>query len=295
MLGLGLKRTSPDIPTFLEALQTEKLINQQVFSVYLSDPNQVQTGSLAGEIIFGGYDPKHAKDPFKFIAYKDDPVSPFNIVNLQALGYGYNANVTEVSDIPIIFDIGTPYIFLPKAFISEFVRQAATKTAFTFNQEKGLYTCSCTAKRLLQDLVFYLDGFNLTISPNSYISTSSTNGAICYLNMKSLVKDVSSTEPAVIGGLLFQEYYTIFSAENKTIGFTKMEAFSPPLSMMNVILIIFVGAAVIIGAVCFFTREKGLQVGFTRHRDEGIAIGGTSGSGRDYTKMEENQEGTTVL
>jgi len=293
MLGLGLKRTNANMPTFLEALQAEKLIDQQVFSVYLNDANQVQTGSLAGEIIFGGYDPKYTKDPFKFVTYKDDSLSPYNTVNLQALGYGYNANISEVSNIPVLFDLGTPYIFLPKAFISNFVQQAATKTPFTFNQEKGLYTCYCTGKRFLQDLVFYLDGFNLTISPNSYISPSSGIPGMCNLNVKPLGKDVGSTEPAVVGGLLFQEYHTIFSAENKTIGFSKMQAFTPPLSMTNVILIIFVGAAIIIGAVCFFTREKGLQVGFTRHRDEGIAIGGATG-GRNYARMEDNQE-TTVL
>ena len=114
--------------------------------------------------------------------------------------------------------------------------------------------------------------------------------------MKNLSKDATLAEPAIIGGAILSEYYTLFAAENRTIDFAPITK-SSPMSMMTVVGLIILGAIVIIAAVFYCTREKGTQIGgnggYTSlgNVGKGLQIGGTSKNtrppyARDY---DENQ------
>jgi len=293
ILGLGLKTSAQTDPTFLEALKSNNLIKETVFSLYLASSDPASDVTIAGDLTLGGYNPNYIQNPFQFVKLTDNADTPYWTLSLVGLGYGSTKNVSDVSNIPIKIDAGSNLIVLPKSIISNFFETSGLSVKF--DNQRGLYSCECSPNKVYPDLVLYFNGLSLNISSSSYFTKLSST---CYLNLKSLSKDASLAEPAVIGGAILKDYYTLFSAENRTIGFSKVKK-SSPLSMATVFAFVLLGVVVIVALVYYFTREKGVQVGadgkYTALGNisggKGVAIGGSSNNTRPpYSRYyDENQ------
>jgi len=294
VLGLGLKSSSQTDPTFLEALKSNNLIKETVFSLYLASSDSTRDGTIAGDLTLGGYNPNYIQNPFQFVKLTDSPDTPYWTLNLVGLGYGSTKNVSDVSNIPVKIDTGSNLMILPKSVMLNFIETSGL--SITYDADKGQYFCLCNPNKVYPDLVLYFNGLAVNISSNSYFTKASSK---CYLNMKSLTKDASLAEPAVIGGAVLKDYYTLFSAENRTIGFSKVKQ-SSPLSMTLVFGFVFLGVIIIVASVYYCTREKGAQIGggngnYTALGNigggKGVAIGGSSNNTRPpYSRYyDENQ------
>lgn len=198
-------------------------------------------------------------------------------MSLTGIGFG-GKNVTGINNLPVRIDSGSTLIFLPKTIIQNF--NEVSGLSLKYDSDKGQYSCPCSPNKPLPDLVLYFNGIKVNISSSVFISPGTTNQYTCYINMKSLPGDASLSQPAIIGGAILKDYYTIFSAENKTIGFSQIKKGSP-LSVGTVVAVILLGALIIAIAVYYCTKDKG-----------GTTIGG--GNGGNYSELKNHGQGVAI-
>jgi len=296
ILGLGLRNSNQTNPTFLEALKSNNLIKEAVFSLYLGGSSAFQDGGFAGDVTFGGYNPTYINNPFQFAPLIDNPNTPYWTLSLAGIGYGLTKNLTGINNLPVRIDSGSTSIFLPKVLIQNFVEVSGL--TFKYDSDRGQYSCSCTTSKPIPDLVLYFNGVKVNISSSVFITPASANSYVCYLNMKGLPGDASLSQPAIIGSAIFKDYYTFFSAENKTVGFSQIKK-SSSLSVGTVVAVILLGALIIAVAVYYCTKEKGVTVegggnySELKNHGKGVAIGGGNSSSNAarayYLRNEDNQ------
>jgi len=270
ILGLSLGRGSSGFPTVLEQLKANGLIKVSMFSMYLGDDAKA-TGGKTGEIIFGGYDPKYAKSEFKFVKIKNAKDSMFWTTDMRGLGLGTTVNVSQI--LPVVFDSGTSLIILPEEIIKKIIVQAKSQGIHChLNQNRKKYQCDCSARDKLGDLIFYFDEASFNIPATSYVEF---NYGSCDLLLDNL-KGIGSNK-GIIGDVFLKHYYTMYSAENNTIGFAQ----AVPITNIpfGVIILLLVAGLLIISVIVFFcTKPK--NVNNKPWKSTGITIGGGSGKSR---------------
>jgi len=277
ILGLSLGRGSTDFPTILELFKAKGLINVSMFSMYLGDDSK-STGSHTGEIIFGGYDPKYAVSDFKFVKIKDSKESMFWQADMKGLGIGIKANISH--NLPVIFDSGTSLIILPEDIIKNLFKEAKVLgVSCHFNEPRKRYLCDCSARDKLPDLIFYFDKVSFNIPATSYVEFN-------YGSCDLLVDKLSGLgSKGILGDVFLKHYYTLYSAENNTIGFARA---APVVHIpVGIIVLCLVAGLLIIAITVFFCTKPKIEDKKT-WKSSGILIGG-SGKNR-LLENEENSE-----
>jgi hypothetical protein len=252
ILGLALGRYIPSFPTLLESLKKNNLISTGTFSMYLG-ADSYSSGGKTGELIFGGYDPKYAQSEFQFVKVKTEAETIFWEADMSALGYGNTSNLSSVTKSPVIFDSGTSLLVLPEKYIVDFVREAGKqgieceKTGI-----KGMYACDCSAQDRMADMVFYFDDVSLSIPPSSYMFSQM---GYCFLAIQPQEKVISVNNPIILGDVFLKNFYTLYTADNYTVGFAK----AAPVAKFPawiVVLIMFALVGIILGIAYVWNKRQ---------------------------------------
>lgn len=219
VMGLSTGRNPKllDMPTVLEVLKSSGLINDGTFSIYLGS-NPSSSGSSTGELIFGGYDPQYALEEFRFVDVRSKDESLYWSADMTAVGFGTSNNIsTNYDGIPAMFDTGSSLMSLPQDIVNNFIGNAESNgVLFQLDENVGLYSCECYASNILSSLIIYFNNVALEIPASSYIVPF--NGE-CYLGINPLSDPVSVDSPVVLGDVLLKNYYTLYTADNNTVGF----------------------------------------------------------------------------
>jgi len=272
ILGLSLGRFYPEFPTILERLKGDGLINTSTFSMYLGD-DATSTGSNTGELIFGGYDPQYALSEFQFVKVRTEKETLFWSADIHAMGFGDSINITNTT-LPVIFDSGTSFLLLPGNLIQGIVQQAQQK-GVNCNYLPALqqYMCDCNGREVLDDLVFYFENVALNVSAHSYIFN---DYGTCILAIQASPATPSLSHPIILGDVFLKNYYTMYSANNYTVGFAK----AAPVKYFPtwIIFLIILGIAILIIVIVSMRSRKGKSSSgnYTAwNNSKGVVIGGS--------------------
>jgi len=213
-MGLGLSETNPNFPSILERLKDSGLISTKTFSMFLGDEPEVYDGSVTGEFIFGGYDPQYAKEDFRFINVHD--ISGFWGTSLEQLNLGTEGLISE-KPLSVVLDSGNAYLYLPGNIFRNVLTQLnkinpKQETCY-YNGLQSSYDCKCSEVPNLPNLTLHFDGNSFSIPSSAY-----TRNALgrCFL----LIAEMEARRgiEGILGGVFLNNYYALYSVENKTVG-----------------------------------------------------------------------------
>ena len=219
ILGLALGRYYPEYPTVLESLKSNNLISSGMFSMYLGeDPGS--TNRKIGELMFGGYDPKYALSEFQWMSVRKESEILYWSTDLLGLSLGSTENVTlTMNNLPIIFDSGTSFLYLPQDTINALIKRAKqVGISCGLDTVQNMIACECAARTQLPDLVFYFKEHTISIPSESYIFSDLFS---CYLAIQPINGEAAVDNPAILGDVFLKNFYTIYSADNYTVGFAQ--------------------------------------------------------------------------
>lgn len=219
IMGLALGRNYPEYPTVLESLKSNNLISTGMFAMYLGeDPGS--TNRKIGELMFGGYDPKYALSEFQWVSVRKETEILYWSTDLLGLSLGSTENVTLTkTNLPIIFDSGTSFLYLPQDTINALVKRAkSVGISCGLDTTQNMIACQCEARTQLPDLVFYFKEHNISIPSESYVFSDLFS---CYLAVQPINGEPAVDNPAILGDVFLKNFYTIYSADNYTVGFAE--------------------------------------------------------------------------
>jgi saccharopepsin len=199
ILGLGYDSIAVNkIPSLLTNFIDQKLIDEPVFSFYLTDAEG------QSEAIFGGIDETKFKGklttlPVRRKAYWE--------VTLDSITFG---GETAELDVGAILDTGTSLLALPSTIADLLNNKIGAKKSFT-----GQYTVECDKRDGLPELTFALAGKNFTIGPFDYILEAGGSCISAFMGM-----DIP--EPAgplvILGDSFLRRYYSVYDLGSDTVG-----------------------------------------------------------------------------
>jgi saccharopepsin len=203
ILGLGYDAISVNriVPPFYNMLN-QKLIDEPVFSFYLTDSGQDGDGS---EATFGGinYD-RFTGDlttiPLRRKAYWE--------VELNAITFG--DDTAELEDTGVILDTGTSLIALPSTLAELLNKEIGASKSWN-----GQYTVDCAKRDSLPDLTVTLTGYNFTIGPYDYILEVQGSCISTFMG-------IDFPEPvgplAILGDAFLRKWYSVYDLGSNTVG-----------------------------------------------------------------------------
>ena len=243
ILGLGFDRLSNGVPTVVDNLKTQGVIDDAIFGVYLNDNGFTEDDTdLQSNIIIGGFDlEKYAKENSTFVYVKTDRRMGYWAVGLQGVSYGGD-RLTLESKLAII-DTGTSYLIGPENEVYQFISPllSSKKCASTAS---GI-TCDCGATYDFSDysdLIFTLGGDIFTVPPESYMWRV---GNQCFL----LVSSMPDLPMWILGDVFLRNYYTVFDMDQERIGFAGSVSASRRHSKLTKVVIVLIVMGAFFGGI----------------------------------------------
>ena len=213
LLGLGSSEQSQGIPTFIDMLKAQQVIQERSFSIYLTNnPNATDTNS---RLIIGGYDTKYMlNNTFIYLNVID---SYYWAVGLVAASFG-DVRIS-ISSKEAIIDSGTSLIVVSYADWPVFLKslQNIDSTCGIFN---GSIICNCTEGTSALNRYPSLN-FTLGDKNSNYLFSIPTSDYMMWYQgyCIPLIQTIKGSNIWVLGDLFMINYYTYFNADNNTIGF----------------------------------------------------------------------------
>ena len=227
---IGLSRTSNDITTsFISMLYNAKIIDSKLFSFKFASNNLY---SPMGKFFIG----KH-KDFSKKNAFSCDLLNN-NFGNLyywtcELKSFGLENNYNRILSnftVPIIFDTGTNFIFLPfkylkdmekdlKKFGCKIIEYEEEQKESNFDKNQMQYRLVCSANNLPQ-LLFVLGNTTFTI-PNSLAFYY--EGGLAYSYILFFLNN-NEANPYIFGSSFFMTFHTLFNDEEKKLEFYPLDS-----------------------------------------------------------------------
>jgi len=203
ILGLGWDRISVGgVPTVMHQLVASGQLDQPVFGFYLGN-------SAAGELEFGGSDPKHYSGEFKFVPLFTET---YWGVKLDGLTLG-SEGISTASRA--IVDSGTSLLAGP----TEDVEAIANKLEATLVMGKA-YAVNCSQD--VPDLTFTLGGSDFALKKEDLILQQS--GSQCILGLMGI--SVPAGPMWILGDVFMRKYYVQFDWGQQRVGFAPSVAAS---------------------------------------------------------------------
>ena len=212
LLGLGSSMQTDGVPTLIDMLQSQQIIKQRTFSLYLSNnPNSIDTES---RLIIGGYDTKYMLD---------DSLTYLNVVDPYYWAVGlisgsFGDIQIDISSKEALIDSGTTLIVVAYADWPSFLEtlQEVDSTCQFYNDT---ISCDCTEGILAYPSLNLVLGdstseYSVSIPANDYILWYK---GYCF----PLVQTLKDLDMWILGDLFMIKYYTYFNLENQTIGFAR--------------------------------------------------------------------------
>merc|ERR1712232_433040 len=196
ILGLGFDRISVGgVPTIMKALVASGQLAQPVFGFYLGNQQ-------AGELEFGGTDPKHYSGSFTYV-----PLSAETYWQVALDGVKFGGESVSSTKRAIV-DSGTSLLAGP----TNEVKAIADKIGATLVAGKE-YTFDCSKD--VADLTFTLGGKEFTL--NKQDLTLGQQGSTCILGLMGI--EIPSGALWILGDVFMRKYYVQFDWGEQRLGF----------------------------------------------------------------------------
>ena len=238
ILGLGYKALAGGVPTVMDTLYAQGLIEHRVLGVFLNNEND--PNSPTSSVSIGTYNSTaYAKGKLQFVpnAYPD---VGFWVVSLKGVSLG-SMNL-KVSFNWAIFDTGTSLILAPTQDFAG-VSNYFTETFGCANDGQYL-SCDCSNHTIsdFPDITFNIAGKKAVLPSSRYLYPYTSNHKTVCLVLIS----AANTNFWVLGDAFLQQFYTIYDMDNNRIGFASLDK-EPEVDSVAVWVVVVICVAVILG------------------------------------------------
>ncbi|KAL4474853.1 hypothetical protein ABPG74_001549 [Tetrahymena malaccensis] len=267
IIGLGREESSEfNHQTILGSMKKKGVIDQRVFSLFLSDSSCLGNSVL----VFGGYNEDYTQGPISYISVNTNEMWSVEISS-AALALGTQSDSSnqkenkrsklQFSTDTVIIDSGTTKIVLPKPDLSAFMDLLKQDFGIVCELEKRsasaeIFTLVC-AESDYQKYPSFL--FTLGSSPaeqKEFELTGEEYIESCFYHLQvrkcALRFQYVETEYILLGDTFLRKYYTIFDMDNQRIGFALAKVIQPKPFYETPIFSAYLGLAVTIGILLFF-------------------------------------------
>jgi len=257
--GLGPKNDKK-MPTFLNKLKKEGLIEKEIFSLYLHN-NPEAYDEEGSEIIFGGMNETKKIGKFVTVSARDSLYWEANLDNIF-LSVGNTSSRVEKVATYVVFDSGINTLKMAQSDFLTLIKklkQDFGKSCSYFGFFEKVYACECPGGDIdsFPNITFVINGQVLPIPPSQYLMVRKDN---CVLLMEGSPilefpkkesqedenngqSDKIPTDPEnflVLGTPFLRNYYTVFNVENKTISFAQaMQNTKKAITTLELIYMVF--------------------------------------------------------
>ncbi|KAJ2800371.1 aspartic proteinase precursor [Coemansia helicoidea] len=204
VFGLGHDTISAKgvVPPFYHMVN-RKLIDEPVFSLYLSDT----ANGDDGELIFGGYNSKHFEGDLKWANVRS---RKYWEVDLEAAQFGDDE--IAMSRTGAAIDTGSSLLVLPTTLADMLNNRIGAKKDST-----GKYTLDCASVPSLPSLSLTFGGVKYTLDAKDYVIEVPGQCISGFMGMDT----PDSGEVWIIGDIFLRKFYTVYDLGNNRIGFAK--------------------------------------------------------------------------
>ncbi|NWJ11067.1 PEPC protein, partial [Crypturellus undulatus] len=191
--------------TVMQGLLQENLLDEPVFSFYLSG----EEGSQGGQLLLGGVDStlytgQITWTPVTQTAYWQIAIESFSISGQSS---GWCSEGCQA-----IVDTGTSLLTAPQDVFSELMEYIGAEA-----NEEGEYVVSCSSIQSLPTLSFDIGGTSFPLTPSAYVLQS--NGA-CSVGIGPTYLASENGQPLwILGDVFLRSYYSVYDLGNNQVGF----------------------------------------------------------------------------
>ncbi|KAG0203351.1 hypothetical protein BGX28_004348, partial [Mortierella sp. GBA30] len=199
---VGLMPSSPVLNAIppLETIYKAKLLDMNVFSVYLSPSLKSKQG---GSFLFGGIDNTKFTGTLNKVPISTGTGTSKGMWYINADGaFAGSTAVAGYSTAPWLFDTGTSFIAVPTAFAQAF---HANVPGATYSSADQVYTVPCSGNTTFG---ISFNGVKYEVPYLDYVATAgSSNGApVCV----SLVMPLGNYEMYILGDPFLRQIYAVY-------------------------------------------------------------------------------------
>jgi len=202
ILGLGFNDISlpPGIPTVFDMMVKNKVVDQALFSVYLSDHHDT---SMDSTLIFGGIDEKYIQ-PGQSIKYNNVMLPSYWLIGMNATYVaGKISHKCVASYCPVVVDTGTSVIAAPKGELQPMMDAI------------GPVYANCSNIDSLPTVSFGIGGVMYDLTPEFYVIREVTSTGIqCVLGMET-IPAIEAGPIWILGDPFLRAYYTVYDQTTK--------------------------------------------------------------------------------
>uniref|UniRef100_A0A3Q3RG95 pepsin A n=1 Tax=Mastacembelus armatus TaxID=205130 RepID=A0A3Q3RG95_9TELE len=200
ILGLAYPRLSNAgaTPVF-DNMMNEGLVNQDLFSVYLTSNSQ--QGSA---VTFGGVDPNHYYGPISWIPLSNELYWQITVDSVTVNGQVVACN----GGCQAIVDTGTSLIVGPQSSINNI------NSWLGATSQNGDYIVNCNNIGQMPDLTFHIHGQQFTLPASAYVRQSQYYG--CRTGFSG-----SGDSLWILGDVFIRQYYSIFNRAQNMVGLAR--------------------------------------------------------------------------
>jgi len=208
-LGIGPKGSADGIPTILDRLYEQGLINEPKFSMDLTDN---PAGTDQNSVLTLGGDNSKYNDSNSNITYVPLVSDDFICIDIFGISLG-NQTISNTNETAWIVS-SVPIISIPHSDIDAVVGTLGQNCRWTSQGGYSLLNCDCTDTSSFSDFSFNLGSINVTLSVNKYVMFDATN-QICNTFLAKLEYPLTVW---IFGSAFIREYYTIVDYQNMQVG-----------------------------------------------------------------------------
>lgn len=229
LFGLGHLRMD-DYPTFLENLFQQGLIQDQIFSFYLSN-SPMSLGSSPSVLTIGGYDTSFfVESSLKYV-----PVTDWSYwaVRLKGFKVGNKSVSLEEVRYQALIDSGTSHVLIPRKTLKNLLEVLNNEYGIPCSNERlRLPICGCPngSREGFPTLFFQLGSEEFGLKPEYYVDQTSEK---CLLLIESSNIE-EFTSMWILGDVFMRSFYTIFDVDKQRIGFAELRDPLPIINPINV-------------------------------------------------------------
>uniref|UniRef100_A0A667YYC1 pepsin A n=1 Tax=Myripristis murdjan TaxID=586833 RepID=A0A667YYC1_9TELE len=201
ILGLAYPRLSASgaTPVF-DNMMREGLVNQDMFSVYLSSHSQ--GGSV---VTFGGIDPSHFYGPITWIPLSNELYWQITVDSVTVNGQVVACN----GGCQAIVDTGTSLIVGPQSSIQSINQWVGASS------QNGDYVVNCNSVSQMPDVTFHIHGQQFTVPASAYVRQVSS-----YYGCRTGFGN-GGDSLWILGDVFIRQYYSIFSRAQNMVGLAR--------------------------------------------------------------------------
>ncbi|XP_028834434.1 gastricsin-like [Denticeps clupeoides] len=200
----------PDQQTIVDTMIQESLIEEPVFSFYLS--SDAENGS---EAIFGGIDPSYYQGEISWV-----PVEESSHWQLVFDGFEVDHKSTGwcQSGCSAIVDTGTSLLLAPPQYLDSLHNMLGAT-----EDDNGHYVFDCSSVSSLPPLTFVMNGSHLHLPGSAYVLEGNDGDQNCRSGISSSHKNSKDGYPYwILGDVFLRQFYSVFDQGNARVGFAQL-------------------------------------------------------------------------